>query len=83
MLSTTAKHSPTARGKPDVAERIARLETYERWRPPTKIDTEAIIGEEEWDNYWKLWEKVNADLRQCQEVANSLREKIKSSLTKG
>src|SRR5581483_11079206 len=34
MLSTTARHSPTARAKSDVAERVARLEAYERWRPP-------------------------------------------------
>ena len=83
MLSKTAKHSPTARGKPDVAERIARLEAFEQWRPPTRINVEAIIGKEEWDAYWKLWEKVNADLRQCQDVANTLRAKIESSLSRG
>src|SRR5262245_34446993 len=58
MLSKTAKHSPTARGKPDVADRIARLEAFEQWRAPTKIDIEGIIGKEEWDAYWRLWEKV-------------------------
>jgi hypothetical protein len=47
MLSTTAKHSPTARRKTDVADRIQRLESYETWRSPTKIDIEAIIGKEE------------------------------------
>ncbi len=82
MMSTTAKHSPTARGKPDVAERIARLETYERWRPPTKIDIEAIIGKDEWEAYWKLWEKVNSDLRQYQQVANSLRAKIERAVSR-
>lgn len=80
MLSTTAKHSPTARAKPDVAARIERLEAYERWRPPTKIDIEAIIGKEQWDAYWQLWEKVNADMRQCQDVANELRAKIANAL---
>lgn len=80
MRSTTARHSPTARGKTDVAARIERLEAYELWRPPTQIDIPAIIGKDEWDAYWQLWEKVNADLRQYQEVANTLRQKIANSL---
>jgi hypothetical protein len=81
MLSTTARHSPTARGKPDVAERIARLEAYERWRPPRKIDNfEAIVGEEEWTAYWREWERINADLRECQKVADKLRAKIENAL---
>lgn len=83
MRSTTARHSPTARGKKDVAERIKRLEAYERWRPPTKIDNfEAILGTEEWAAYWRAWEKINADLRECQKVADDLRAKIEKSLPK-
>jgi HNH endonuclease len=83
MLSTTARHSPTARGKKDVAERVARLEAYERWRPPTRIDDfEAILGTEEWAAYWRAWEKINADLRECQKVADDLRAKIEKALPK-
>ena len=81
MLSTTARHSPTARGKKDVTERIRRLEAYERWRPPTRIDDfEAILGTEEWAAYWRAWEKINADLRDCQKVADDLRAKIEKAL---
>jgi len=64
-----------------VAERIGRLEAYERWRPPTKIhDFEAILGTEEWAAYWRAWEKINADLRECQKVADDLRAKIEKAL---
>src|SRR6516225_4291592 len=63
MLSTTARHSPTARGKADVSDRIVRLQAFERWRPPRKIeDFEAILGKEEWTAYWLAWEKINLDL---------------------
>lgn len=82
MLSTTAKHSPTSRGKKDIADRIKRLEEYERWRPPTRIDDfEAILGKEAWAAYWRAWEKIIADLRDCQNVADSLRPKIEKALT--
>jgi hypothetical protein len=81
MMSTTARHSPTARGKPDVAERIGRLEAYECWRPPRRIDDfEAIVGKEEWAAYWRAWEKINADMRECQKVADELRTKIEKAL---
>ena len=81
MLSTTARHSPTARGKLDVAKRIARLEEYERWRPPKRIeDFEPIVGKEAWTAYWVAWEKINADLRECQKVADELRTKIEDAL---
>src|SRR5829696_2229457 len=47
MLSTTAE-SPTKRGIPDVGERIARLEAFERWRSPTKVDYVSAVGPERW-----------------------------------
>jgi hypothetical protein len=80
MIGTKAKHSPTKRGVADVAERMARLEAYEVWRTPIKIDFEVVLGKEQWEAYWKLWEAVNADLRNCQDVANACREKVIASL---
>ncbi|MFC1597295.1 HNH endonuclease [Planctomycetota bacterium] len=71
-----ARLSPTGRGLPDVAERVALIEEYERWRPPSRIDFESIIGREEWEHYWSLCESVNDELRQCQEVADSIRARI-------
>jgi hypothetical protein len=81
MLSTSAKRSPTARGKRDVADRISRLEAYEAWRQPRRIeDFEAIVGKEEWSNYWRAWEQINKDLHECQNVAVELRTKIENAL---
>lgn len=80
ILSTTAKHSPTRRQVPDVAERIERLDAYERWRTPIRIDFESVLGKEVWDEYWRFWETVNADLRRIQDVANTHRGRIEQSL---
>jgi hypothetical protein len=82
ITGTTAKHSPTKRKVANLSERIARLEAYERWRAPTKIDFEAVLGPDEWERYWQLWEAVNAELRKCQEVADLLREKIVVGLSR-
>lgn len=75
MLSG-APRSPTGRAVIDVRDRVARLDQYERWRPPTKIDFETIIGREEWEQYWSLWQAVIEELRQCHDVAESLRLRI-------
>jgi hypothetical protein len=79
MLSA-AKHSPTGRALANVAERVSRLDAYEQWRLPTKIDFELILGREDWESYWSLWEKVIAEMRQCQEVADLLRKRITEHL---
>jgi len=80
MLNSKAKLSPTARSVLDVSERIARLESYEKWRTPTKLDFEVILGTESWSHYWSLLEGVDSQMRECQNVADSLRQKISDAL---
>jgi hypothetical protein len=79
IMSKGGRHSPTVR-KLDVRVRIEYLEAYEKWLTPKKIDFEAVLGKDQWEAYWKLWEAVNADLKKCQEVADTLRKKIAETL---
>jgi hypothetical protein len=72
----TAKLSPTGRGLANVAERVTRLEAYERWRLPTKVDFETIVGHDTWEHYWSLCERVIEEMRQCQQFADSIRAKV-------
>ena len=77
-----AKLSPTGRGVLGVQENVRRLEAYEQWKTPTKVDFEAIIGPEDWEHYWSLCEDVNDELRRAQQVADSLRTRIVESIAK-
>ena len=79
-IVSAARHSPTGRGLKGVADRAARLEAYEAWRKPTRMDFEAVLGKEEWESYWKLCENVIDELRKCQQVADAIRVKIGISL---
>jgi 5-methylcytosine-specific restriction endonuclease McrA len=72
--------SPSARGIPDLADRVACLDAYERWRSPTVVNFEAILGNDAWCRYWQLWENVNAELRKCQEVADAIRTEVINAL---
>jgi hypothetical protein len=75
-MSGKAKLSPMGRGLTNVAERVARLEAYERWRSPTKVDFESIVGQEVWEHYWSLCDRVIEEMRQCQQFADSIRKKM-------
>lgn len=79
-ILSSARLSPTGRGSMGVSDRAARLEAYERWRSPTKVDFESIIGREAWEHYWSLCEDVIAEMRQCQQVADTMRAKIGEAL---
>jgi HNH endonuclease len=81
MLSN-AKRSPTGRGIADVALRVARLNKYEGWRRPIRIDFETILGSDDWSHYWSLWEKLNSALDEAQIVADRLRVRVNAKLTK-
>jgi len=72
----SAKLSPTGRGVSQIADRISRLEGYERWRAPTRVDFESVIAVDAWQHYWSLCERVIQDMRRCQEFADSLRAQV-------
>ena len=75
MLSN-AKLSPTGRGLPDIATRISRLEAYERWGTPTRVEFEVLVPNEDWGKYWTLCERVIEDMRHCQEFADAIRAQV-------
>ena len=75
-IVSSARLSPTGRGLADVADRVLRLEAYERWRSPKRVDFEAILGSRTWEDYWSQCEGVIGEMRRCQVIANSLREQV-------
>jgi hypothetical protein len=68
--------SPASRGVVDLAERIRRLEEFERWRPAEPIDFEKIVGKEEYSRYWELLEDIVRLLKDAQLVASDHRQRI-------
>ena len=75
-----ATRSPTGRGLKDVEIRAARLEAYEAWRAPTRLDFEAIVGAKEWEEYWTLCEDVVRELHRSQSVADEIRSRVLCAL---
>ncbi|MBW8827948.1 MAG: HNH endonuclease [Burkholderiales bacterium] len=73
-----ARHSPSSRGLTDIQERIARLEAYEAWGKPVKIDYKALAGENGWQQHLAHLEEVLALLEKAETHASALRLKAKA-----
>ena len=65
MLSG-ARSSPKTRKIPDLEDRIRRLEAYERWGEPTRVDIREVVGEEMWARHWNNCEAVQELMRDSQ-----------------
>jgi hypothetical protein len=81
-MMSKAKLSPTGRGLLNVAERVGRLDAFEKWRPPMRIDFASVLGLEDWENYWSMCEKIMEELKGCQKVADAIRARIVNGLRK-
>lgn len=81
MLSDAAR-SPKKRGVPDLEQRIKRLEAYEHWREPIRIDYPSIIGPERWVRYQSLLDAAVNHLAEAQREATELKSIIDESLAR-
>ncbi len=75
-ILSNAPLSPKTKGISDLAERIERLENYERWGNPTQLDFEVVVGAELWQQHWRNWEQVQSIMRQAQQVAEQIRSEV-------
>jgi hypothetical protein len=75
MFGNAAK-SPKTRGIRDLEERAARLDSYEQWKPPTRLDFAAIVGSAEWGSYWERWKALLEQMRAATEHAARIRSQI-------
>jgi hypothetical protein len=73
-MEGNAKLSPKTRSVPDLKDRVTRLQAYEAWHQPRKIDFAAIVGPEMWQRHMRNRQKVLDLLKQSQELANEIRD---------
>lgn len=69
--------SPQTRGKSDLKERAARLEAYEAWMPPTRVNFEELAGDA-WDEHWRNHAEIIRLMRSAEDTARAIRERVKA-----
>lgn len=75
-MTGKATHSPASRQIADIEQRIQRLKAYEKWKHIEPIPFEQILGAEAYKAYWNKLDEVTNFMSECQEVANTLKQKI-------
>lgn len=74
-----APRCPGVRGIVNLDERITRLEAYEQWRQPNRLDFRSLVGEELWNEHWKNWRDTLDQMRRSQACADKLKTRIAST----
>lgn len=74
-----ARLSPTTREVVDIEMRIKRLEDFEKWRSPRKVDFQFAVGAQLWDQHWVNHERLLALMRECEQTAAQIREAVKKA----
>src|SRR3972149_1268470 len=69
-----AKRSPQQRKISDLSARVARLEAFENWREPARVDYAKVVGEERWNQYQRLLSTAVDHLAAAQKTALELLE---------
>lgn len=72
-IVSDAKRSPKTRGVKNLSKRIARLESYEKWRQPRKLDFEVLVGVELYKEHWGNWHELLNLMSRAQQVAQRVR----------
>lgn len=75
MLSA-AKLSPASRGIKDITERVERLEVYENFKAPTKMDFAAIVGSDVWAQHQSNLDRVQSLMRESQALATKINNEV-------
>jgi 5-methylcytosine-specific restriction endonuclease McrA len=75
-MRSSARLSPTTRGKSDVEARVTRLASYEQWRQPTKILFEKIVHDDLWQSHQTNLSSVIHLLKESQKLAKEIRAAV-------
>ncbi|WP_177232204.1 HNH endonuclease [Agromyces sp. CF514] len=75
-MFSSARLSPATRGIPNLEQRAARLDDYERWEVPTRIDFRDVAGHDLWEQHWRNHAAIIAAMRNAEETVELIRARV-------
>jgi hypothetical protein len=78
-MRSSARLSPTTRHVPDIEMRISRLEHFEAWGTPTKVNFESLMGEDLWAKHWQNHKRILELMREAELTADAIRARVAES----
>jgi HNH endonuclease len=75
-MRSSAPRSPRMRGILDLEARMVRLEAYEQWRQPKRLNFQELVGDDLWIEYWSNWQEVLGQMKKSQACAEKLKAQM-------
>ena len=79
-MEGNAKLCPRVRCVLDIDDRIARLEVFEKWREPTRLNIPEMVGAQLWAEYRANWRDLLDAMRQSQVLSQKLKSILSESV---
>ncbi|NCU18807.1 hypothetical protein [Pallidibacillus pasinlerensis] len=76
------KLSPKNRNVENLVDIIIRLEKYESWSNPKRIDFEVIVGKETWEKHWENCERLHKVMQESQQLSDEIKQTIETWINK-
>ncbi|MCA1063892.1 HNH endonuclease [Rossellomorea sp. AcN35-11] len=75
-ILSSAKLSPYTRGIKNITDIIGRLDAFEKWSTPTKVEFEAIIDEDTWEEHWRNCDQIHQLMRESQLLSDKIKLEV-------
>lgn len=72
----SARLSPETRGVSGLDVRAERLQRYEQWGTPTRIDFFSVVGSELWEQHWHNHAAILQLMRDAEVTVAKIRERV-------
>lgn len=76
-MYSDARLSPKRRGVADIDARAARIDRFELWGTPARIDFASVVGEPLWLEHWEHHARLLQLMREAEATAREIRARVK------
>ena len=78
-ILSSAPLSPSTRGVAGMETRIERLEEFERWGSPTRVDFATLVGADLWEQHWRNYAAIVKLMQEAEQTAEAIRARVAQS----
>lgn len=82
-ILSDARLSPKTRNVDHLGIIITRLEKYEIWSRPVKVNFEELVGENVWNEHWENWKRLLKMMKKSQILSDQIKATIEERIDVG
>jgi hypothetical protein len=76
-MFSDARLSPKRRGVADIDSRAEKLDRFEQWGTPARIDFASVVGESLWLEHWEHHARLLELMREAEATAREIRARVR------